>query len=250
MSQICQFWKNLFTKRKVIVVLYNFDENDGKSWFLKVYYIVFFRLLKLIKHRVALVTQSNYFQEYFRDRFHAVPVVRIPNLFDVNKYQTDNPQKDPKKILLGQYSYKNDPAIFEIAKKLIQSGYYCFFLTLDDRNVRKSEFYEVKKLPFEEYLYEMSISYCSIALSSVKEGWNRMAHESILVGTPIIGLDSGGLGDLLKESGSYIVHSAGEVYELIINDKVRFDITPGFIDSYNESKWSWYLKPLIQFIQS
>jgi hypothetical protein len=35
---------------------------------------------------------------------------------------------------------------------------------------------------------------CTVCLIKVNEGWNRLAHESILIGTPVFGYGNGGLG--------------------------------------------------------
>jgi glycosyltransferase involved in cell wall biosynthesis len=242
--------RNLFSNRKTIIILYNYDEDDHKSYYLNFYYKLLFSILKINLDRVCIICQSPYFQEYFSKKFQRIPIYRVSNLFSTEKYSKLQRGKDPKKILLGQFSYKNDHSVFELARKLAGSGYYCYFLTMDERAIGKFADYEVKSVLFDEYLYEMATSYCSIAFSRVKEGWNRMVHESILVGTPVIGYASGGLGDLLQESGSYIVQSADEAYDLIDHKKVILR-TPGeFIEKYDESQWSTFLEPVIKFIRS
>ena len=110
------------------------------------------------------------------------------------------------------------------------------------------ENYEVRKLSFENYLNEMASSYCSLSLSGVNEGWPRMVHESILVGTPVIGYDMGGLGDLLKESGSYIAKDQNEAFELITGKKLEYKTSLQFIRKYDTSSAKEWITPIINYI--
>ena len=239
--------RNLFSNRKTIIVLYNFDKDDSKRFYLKIYYNFLFGILKFNLKRTCIICQSTYFQQFFQDQFKKVPVYKVPNLFPAEKYKK-HVDRDHKKILLGQYSHKNDESVFKLAKRLNDSGYHCYFLSLDARLSVKYTDYEVKSVSFDEYLNEMATSYCSIAFSKVKEGWNRMAHESILVGTPVIGYDRGGLGDLLRESGSYIVSSVDEAFELIASRKIELKASGDFIKRYDVSNTPMCLEPLIKFI--
>ena len=241
--------RNLFSNRKTVVVLYNFDTNDAKSFYLKIYYRLLFGILSLHLKTTCIICQSPYFLHFFRDQFNKTPVYKVPNLFQTERYKK-RVYRNPKKILLGQYSLKNDAAVYKLAKQLSGSGYYCYFLTLNSSLSGKHADYEVKSVSFEEYLDEMATSYCSIAFSKVKEGWNRMAHESILVGTPVIGYNSGGLGDMLRESDSYIVASADEAFDLIVNQKVEYRTSPAFIERYDIINAPKYLEPVIKFISS
>jgi glycosyltransferase involved in cell wall biosynthesis len=69
----------------------------------------------------------------------------------------------------------------------------------------------------ENYLQEMAASLYTLALPLFNEGWNRVAHESILVGTPVIGYPKGGLADLLKQSNSHMAHHKEDVLHIILN---------------------------------
>jgi len=242
--------RNLFSQNKTVIVLHNFDYNDGKKFYLKVYSKILFRVLRSNPARVCVICVSPYFRNFFQEEFKNLPVYKVPNLFRTENYRIANLKKDPKKILLGQYVSKNDPSVYDLAKMLSQKGYYCFFLTLDPELVSKHEYFDIKCVSFEEYLVEMASSYCSVALTGVNEGWPRMVHESILVGTPVIGYAKGGLGDLLRESDSYIVNSAEEAFELITKGEVTYRTSISFIEKYDVSHAVEFLEPVIKFILS
>jgi hypothetical protein len=49
----------------------------------------------------------------------------------------------------------------------------------------------------------MAASEYTLAMPFIKEGWNRIAHESLLLGTQVIGFNQGGLGDLLRGANAF-----------------------------------------------
>ncbi len=240
--------RNWFSKKKTVIVLHNFDNTDGKSIFLNYYFKVLFSILKSNPKRVCIVCVSPFFQQFFQKEFSNLPVFHVPNLFQTGQYRNYGTAKNEKKILLGQYSLKNDISIYDLAKKLSKNGFECFFLSLNPKETGKFEDYEIKYVSFDEYLNEMATSYCSLAFSGVDEGWPRMVHESILVGTPVIGYARGGLGDLLRESDSYIVRSVDETFDLIVSRKIELKVSDDFIKRYDVSKAPMYLGPLMKFI--
>lgn len=235
--------RNLFNRKKTIIVMHYYDENDKKGLFLKLYYLLFF---KLIRHKnVAVVTVSDFYIKFFGKR---TKTFLFPNFFDVNYYKQFRTSRDRRKILLGQYSWKNDDSVFTLSEALTRIGYQCYFCTLDESLVKTTQNYSVKFFKFESYLTEMATSWCSISFSAVNEGWPRMVHESILVGTPVIGFDKGGLGDLLTESSSYIVSSVDEAIKLIEQENLENRASDQFIDKYDVSNSSKFIDPILKFI--
>ena len=242
--------RNLFSHSKTMIVLHNFDEQDAKGKLLKYYYkILFYVLRQFPSKRISIVVVSPYFYQYFTTKFPKIPVFLFPNLFDTAYYNTFKQDRNPNKILLGQYSKKMDPSIFKLAALLHQEGYQCFFCTLRQEEAAQHEHYEIKKLSFEDYLNAMASSYCSLSLSGVKEGWPRMVHESLLVGTPVIGFQTGGLGDLLMASNSYIVHDAYEAFHLIKEGNLKLNLPLDFVNKYDISASTAFLEPIINYLE-
>ena len=243
--------RNWFSYRKTIIVLHNFDRNDHKGALLARYYDLLFWLLKKCNpKKVSIVCVSPFFKAYFSQLFPQLEVMLFPNIFEVSYYQTfSTKNRDPKKILLGQYSSKNDTSIYSLAEMLSLAGYQPFFATLRKEEVCQKEHYAIKQFTFEEYLNELAHCNCSISLSGVHEGWPRMVHESFLVGTPVIGYDKGGLGDLLKEANGYIVQSANDAFQLIKrNDILPYRTDVNFIKKYDITSIPNFIKVVITFI--
>ncbi len=59
-------------------------------------------------------------------------------------------------------------------------------------------------LSYHEYLVLLKTSDIVLAMSKMQEGWNRTAHEAMLLGTPVIGSGLGGMRELL-EGGNQII---------------------------------------------
>lgn len=59
-------------------------------------------------------------------------------------------------------------------------------------------------LKHREYLCLLKAAGLVVTYSQFKEGWNRVAHEAMLMGTPVVGSGSGGMGELLTGGGQGI----------------------------------------------
>lgn len=59
-------------------------------------------------------------------------------------------------------------------------------------------------LPFRDYKCLLASADIVLTMSLFKEGWNRVAHEAVLAGTPVIGSGQGGMKELLTLSNQTI----------------------------------------------
>lgn len=243
--------RNLFTKNKVYIVLHNFDGDDGKTIWLKWYYhLLFFLLRNLPCKNVSIVAVAPFWVNYFKNKINNnIQVYLFPNFFKNEEYErTGNSSemtanRNKKQIHLGQWSFKNHPDVFEVAKQLTAKGYYCYFSTNFKDFAKKTTDYEVVYFEqFEDYLSQMALSEFTLALTSINEGWNRVAHESILVGTPVIAYAKAGLLDLVNESKSYAAKNIADVIQAIENKNVQAN--PSLLAHYDIKNASDYLRNL------
>jgi len=110
-------------------------------------------------------------------------------------------------------------------------------------------------LDYEDYLRLLASSDASVLLSQLAEGWNRCAHESLLCGTPVIGRDSAGLGELLRLSGQYILEDGASLAQFratlqeATENKERTDQARRIASRYDLEKfagqWQQLLEPLL-----
>lgn len=241
--------RSIFSKKAILIVMHYFDERDGKGILLRWYYKLLFAILRNVTIKgVAVVTVAPYWQRYFSFKFKGkVPVFLYPNFFNVEEYRKYKSNTKLKQVHLGQYSSKNDPALFDLAEKLHEDGYSCYFTTMQEQEACRLEHYSVLYEPTEAYLTRMASSLYTVAFIRINEGWNRVAHESILVGTPVVGNDAGGLGDLLRESGSRLITDRNDLLKVIIQ-KNTSDTQPDFEQKYDTANVPLYLAPIVDFI--
>ncbi|NQW43429.1 MAG: hypothetical protein HQ463_08375 [Bacteroidetes bacterium] len=234
--------RNLFTQNEVWVVLHNFDNSDAKSKLMKIYYAFLFKILRRVKHnRFKIIVVADYWVTYFNKTLGLKNVHIFPNFLDLEKYSHYSKEPNSKKIHLGQFSTKNDKAIFELAEKLTKQNYDCFFTTLNKNEILKTTNYSILYFgAFEAYLQAIADCKCTLALTNINEGWNRVAHESILLKTPVIGYNKGGLGNLLTDSNSNIISSTDEVFKIIIDNNFSV-IDSDFIEKYSTINAKKYL---------
>ncbi len=139
--------------------------------------------------------------------------------------------------------------IFELAEQLFKRGYNCYFSTNNPNEAGSFYTYEIIAENRESYLKRMAESAYTIAFTSINEGWNRLAHESILLGTNVIGFNKGGLGDLLIESNFFIVENGDQALEIILAKKSS--VTPdSFINRYAYTNASQFLESSVLFVNS
>lgn len=269
-------FRNAFTQNKVYILLHNFDKNDGKSFWLNLYYEALFLVLKNTKNKnISIVTVAPFWVQYFKEKTkNNIPVFHFPNFFDGAFYEKflqnhklvehknsqfersreqsnnvstplDMTKRKKKQIHLGQWSFKNHADVFEIAKQLTNQGFYCYFSTNFKDFASKTSTYEVVYFDqFENYLSQMALSEFTLALTEINEGWNRVAHESILVGTPVIAYAKAGLLDLINESESIAANNVEEVLQAIENKNVQAN--PSLLAHYDVKNVIDYLNKILK----
>jgi glycosyltransferase involved in cell wall biosynthesis len=242
------FLLGILRRSKTIVILHHYDRKEQNSWFYHFNMELLIYLLKIDSNKLRVVVVAQYWKDWLIKRnVKESNIDVIPNLFD-NKIYEDVKIETVKKqqIYLGQFGAKQHPIVFEIAEELTALGYYCFFTTPYSTELYTHQYYDVKHLALDEYLKELAASLYTVCLTSFNEGWNRTAHESMLLGTPVIGNNAGGLGQLLSEANQPIVSTKDEVVALIQQNQNIY-IPNVFLKQYHINQISYYAKPLVVY---
>lgn len=240
--------KSFFVRNKVVVVFHHYDKKEERSIFYHLNAWLLFRVLSAAPSFVRIVVVADFWRKFLEER--GVPssiIALVPNLFDEEKYlpYKSLPKQD-KKIYFGQYSAKQHPDVYKLIEQLDKDGYECFFTTPSVNKTRVDTSAEILNLPFDKYLENIATSACTVCLSNFDEGWNRVAHESLLCGTPVIGNKSGGLGNLLEQAGQLVVNDSQEAYNMIINKGYK-KINSAFFSGYHINQISYYAQPIVVF---
>lgn len=115
-----------------------------------------------------------------------------------------------------------------------QSQLDCIYLNLNHR----------------EYVTLLAVSNLVITMSKFLEGWNRTAHEAILVGTPVVGSGQGGMLELLEKSNQKVVTNFSDLDEIVskilCEERENIDQTLIFVSrldrNYFKKSWSAVFK--------
>lgn len=243
-------FKKVFNwKFKALVVIHHLDWDVPSSKFYKIYLQSFLFFLNKFKiHHIGIIVVSPFWLKELHQNYPHVRVFLFPNLLNSFDYESYKTQTQTNYIHLGQWSWKNDPAITELAKQLTLNGFKCYFSTNNPEEHCNYEFYDIICEDAPSYLNRMATAQWTLALSSYKEGWNRTAHESILVGTPVIGYANGGLSDLLQLSHSKMVKCPDEAFRLICQNAPEVSNCSSLIEQFHTNKCSQYLQPILQFL--
>lgn len=173
----------------------------------------FASLVRRLRRLTAVVTVSEFWRgELLRLGVRDVHI--IYNSFDLAEFDfapgeveavvrkhglpTDRPL-----VYIGNAS--RHKGVEEVYRALRDSPYALFMTGHDpDTNIPVPCF----NLDRRDYLCLLRASSLVLTMSLMLEGWNRVAHEAMLCGTPVIGSGSGGMRELLL-SGGQIVYPGG-----------------------------------------
>jgi len=236
---------SILRDKKVVVVLHHYDKNEQNSLFYHLNFKLMLYLLCLNLTKFKVVVVADYWRSWLVEQgVNQDSIYTIPNLFDDEVYKSVKASTHKQQqVYLGQYGVKQHPMVFELAETLTQHGLTCFFTTPYEGAAKTFPTYSIKHLPFDDYLKEIAASLYTVCISSFNEGWNRTAHESLLLGTPVIGNKVGGLGQLLGEAQQPIVSTKEEVIALILQ-KQNIHIPQEFLMRYHINQILYYAKPL------
>ncbi len=206
--------------RKKILVIHHYNSKENS-------YPIFRFLLrkkfftKLDRFDVVVVV-SNFWKDFLSNYISSRKIKVIHNSFDVEFIE--KVRRDFNKSAFQQkYNLPEDKTIVYAGSALKIKGYKEVISLLDP-----SKYFVVTSgskegniqhkhldLSYEEYIKLLCATDITIILSRLEEGWNRIAHESLLCGTRVIGTDIGGLGELLRNAHQVIFNPENRLDSLI-----------------------------------
>lgn len=197
------------TQGKNLVIVHHIDFSQSRG-LAKVFDGVIEKIFWFsLKRADAVLTVSDYWKNKFLEKGFK-KVFKINNSFDIKEFnisdlEVENFKKehrlaDKPVIYLGNcQAQKGVREAYEVLKALdchlVTSGEK--FVDLPAKNF---------DLSYQDYLKLLKSSAVVLAMSKVKEGWCRSAHEAMLLKVPVVGSGSGGMQELL-EGGKQIICS-------------------------------------------
>lgn len=180
----------------------------------------FFRqLFRRLKRLDAVVTVSSYWKKELR-RLGCKNVKVIYNAFDLQEFEFE---RNETHEFLSRYGIPQDRPLVYIGNTGERKGGEEVYQTLKDAG------YTLvmtggKKMDLPVYSFNLSrrdylclLKACDvvISMSSMLEGWNRVAHEAMLCGTPVIGSGTGGMKELLQGGGQLVLKEVGGLRDAV-----------------------------------
>jgi hypothetical protein len=239
--------RSVFNRSKTLVIFHHYDEREKLSIMYHFNAWLLLKLLGLGLSHVRVIVVAPYWHHYLLGRgISPDTVCLVPNLFDNEKYRQFSQVAKRKQVYFGQYGSKQHPDAYTLVNRLNDAGYTCFFTSPLEGQAIDTPAFKVLHLDFEAYCRQIAQSSYTVCFSGFSEGWNRVAHESVLLGTALIGNDAGGLGDLLRESSQLIAASADKAYNYIISGTMPV-ANSGFAERYHINRISYYAAPITRF---
>ncbi|RED47069.1 glycosyltransferase involved in cell wall biosynthesis [Winogradskyella eximia] len=201
-------------KKKNIAIVHHIDEDIfNKNLMSKIFY---FNLKRNLKKMNAVVVVSEVWKTTLTN-IGVNNVKVIYNAFDIKDYEFSYDEKEifKKKYHLEGikpvvYIGPNSPGkgISEILEVIDQDKYNLVATGKVDVSNKN-----VKTFFFSEEEFPLFLACCDVVLcmSTMTEGWNRIAHEALLSKTPVIGSGTGGMLELLENADQIMVKDINEL---------------------------------------
>src|SRR3989344_2586792 len=206
---------DLWVRNFYAVLTFPFDRTQGKHiavrhhadfsgfpWWSQPFFMLQEKLFEHNAKRLdALVVVSAYWKNHFEKKgFSNVRV--IYNGFDLARF---SPSQEEVAAFQKKYGLEGKPVVYlgncQKAKGVVESwkalqSLNVHLVTSGKRMVRIPA--KNLDLPYREYLCLLACCNVVVAMSQFKEGWNRTAHEAMLLRRPVVGSGLGGMKELLE----------------------------------------------------
>ena len=197
-----------------VAIIHHIDELLGKSSFRHSWF--YDKLIKKLPQMDLVITVSKYWETHLKN-MGCSNVKVIYNSFDPEEFKID---AEAAAAFKAKYKFGQKPLIY-IGNAHRQKGVYEAYEALKGCGydlVMTGSKNEAADLPVnflslnrKEYLALLQAANAVVVMSNMPEGWNRVAHEAMLSGTPVIGSGAGGMQELLEEGGQAIALNADDL---------------------------------------
>lgn len=206
---------------KQLVIAYHYDTHFSSPLVRAHHYLSLKSLVGNMKQIDKLVVISKFWADYFiKLGFSPKQIELIYCGFVMEDYQVSD-----EEVFNFKNKYKiGEQKIIYLGNALRKKGAYEAYLAIKDSPFQlytsgsNSDLHLPVRnlnLNFREYLCLLKIASVVITNSKFKEGWNRVAHEAMLMGTPVIGSGQGGMRELLQGGKQVVCENEVEIKESI-----------------------------------
>ena len=194
------------------------DKLSRSSWKHRWY---FNRLKRRLKGLDLIITVSGFWKEYLED-IGCKNVKVIYNAFDpqdykvseaeILKFRKENNLHSGKKLIYAGNATRQK-GVYDVYEELKSKDFQ--LLMSGSHNQAQDLPVQYLHLGRRDYIIMLHACDLVITMSRMTEGWNRIAHEALLCGTPVIGSGVGGMKELLNGAGQQIVTEKSKLPEVV-----------------------------------
>jgi glycosyltransferase involved in cell wall biosynthesis len=210
-------WCSRRHRAKRVIIMFHFDLEETKKK--KKHQFFFNRFLKNAQN-AQIVVISQYWKNYLSSLgLNNIEVIYCA--YDVPRYK----QYISKQHFLQKFGLPDKPIIYlgKNSKPKTLNAYKIVKSLENDYLIittgPKKEFNGPVHLDLDFNAYSSLLHFCTVTLLLPKfsEGWSRIAHESLICGTPVIGNGRGGMRELLEKTNQIISdeNQPAEIHRLI-----------------------------------
>ncbi len=227
-----------------LTLIYHIDET-GSGFLISLFQIFLEKVFFLRKsYNENIVVIAKFWQNYFLAKGYTnVDLIYCP--YDIEKY--DEISEDDVSDLLKKYRLGGRPIIY-LGNPQTKKGFEVVYEKLKDYPAHlvctgegnSRSLVQHLKLNFKEYLTLLKSSDVVLTMSLFKEGWCRVAHEALLLNTPVIGSGRGGMGELLQDGGGLVCGDKEDLKKLvdtIVLEKRKLAVDQSYLRQFTFEKY-------------
>ncbi len=198
-------WSSARVRGQRIVIMFHFDPGETRKK--RKHRFFFHRFLKQARGAKVIVI-SQYWKHFLEELgLHNIEVIYCA--YDVEKYKPYLSKEEflrkyslPSKpiIYLGKNSIPKTFNVYRILEPLADD---CLLIT--SGLAREFPGPVHLDLDFEGYCSLLYAAGVTVTMPQFAEGWSRIAHESLICGTPVIGNGKGGMKELLERTHQLVI---------------------------------------------
>jgi glycosyltransferase involved in cell wall biosynthesis len=228
---------------KKILILHHYYNDENIYPFLNA--ILKNRLLSNLNKFDSIIVVSEFWKKYFSSYINEDKIQVIYNSFDIDKINCIKKNLH-QAVFKKKYNIPDDRIIVyagnalkikgyeEVIKQLDKNKYFIVTSGNKDKNSVLNHLHLV--LDYTDFIQLLCCADITVILSKFQEGWNRIAHESLICGTPVIGSGVAGMGELLQKANQTIWKDGDNLQELIkysMNNKEIIFYGKNYASQYN-----------------
>lgn len=236
---------------KKILILHHYDSEENVHAFLNP--LLKNRLLSSLKKFDLIIVVSTYWKNFFSSYVSTEKIQVIYNSFDVDKINNIISNFNKTEFIKKYNIPENKIVVYagnalkikgydEVIKQLTDEKYFVITSGNKDEDAALENLHLT--LNYTEYIQLLCCVDVTVIFSKFQEGWNRIAHESLLCKTPVIGRDVAGMGELLHNAKQTVIKDGDNLPQLIeaaLNNKEAILHGWKYASQYNleyfKNKW-------------